>query len=134
MSRTQYGAISRLNRGESWQIACEARHASKRSSGRGALRFRRAQREEFGEIDRPQRAWFAEVVALRVFGAAGPKCRQRRETVDMFADHAEFERLGELRDRSDHLAIELTSHHAFDEAALDLDEIDRQVAQVGEGG
>ena len=50
----------------------------------------------------------------------------------MFADHQQFQRLREVGNRADHLVVELAAGHAFDEAALDLDEVDRQMAQVRE--
>src|SRR5687768_8083199 len=59
-----------------------------------------AMREQGGEIDAAQRPRLAEIVALRVVSTGDAQRFERGEAVDVFADHAQFERLRELRDRA----------------------------------
>src|SRR5438445_373732 len=90
--------------------------------------------EKSGENDIRERARLTQIMALGVVRTAGAQRGQGVEAVDVFADDLELERMRELRDRRDHLAIKLAAGHTLDEAALDLDQIDRQVTQMRERG
>src|ERR1700730_4468726 len=75
---------------------------------------------------------FAEVVALAVVGAVLREQLPCLLGADMFADRLDLHATGDLDDRFDQQPVLWVVGQVADEAAVDLDELNRYVLQVGE--
>ena len=73
------------------------------------------------------------MVALRVVAAEGGDGGQRLRVLDALRHDLEAERVGELDGRADDRAAAAVRGDVGDERAVDLELVDREVAQVGEG-
>src|SRR5215218_6005504 len=81
-----------------------------------------------------QRLWEGEAVPLGVVDADLPQDVEGRPVLDRFGDGADAHDLADLVDRLDEGALDRVAQHVAHEAAVDLEEVDLEVLEVGEGG
>src|SRR4051812_5587481 len=75
-----------------------------------------------------------EIKALEMRGAGGAERHDLRFGLDPFRDHAEPQGAAEMDDRMDDRRTLALAAHAVDEAAVDLQAIERELADVVEAG